>query len=144
MMIYVDNLLQGSDTPEEAIFKAEVARDLLKEGDMNLRMFQSNCSAVNEHFENTDTATKLLGINWNLEEDQFIIGWPKVDKCPSTKRELLSFTATPFDPLQILSPCLVHLKLLVHSYPNKCHLVLRWCCSYIFFSKVRESQILRS
>uniref|UniRef100_A0A7E4UVZ8 DUF1758 domain-containing protein n=1 Tax=Panagrellus redivivus TaxID=6233 RepID=A0A7E4UVZ8_PANRE len=113
--IYVDNVIQTADTPEEALSKAEKARTIFAAAKMNLRKFECNNPQVDQLLEGRFTDTKLLGVRWT-KDDHFVIGWPKMDKgIPKTKRELLSFTALPFDPAQLISPSILPLKMIIQD-----------------------------
>lgn len=56
--------------------------------------------------------TKILGMQWNPKSDWFIfkIGFPD-KKC--TKPTMLSCIAKSYDPLGLIAPCILYLKLLV-------------------------------
>ena len=55
--------------------------------------------------------TSVLGLVWNSESDTLAVVVPEFS-CPSTKRELLSALAKPFDPLGLLTPWLIGGKIL--------------------------------
>ena len=59
---------------------------------------------------------KVLGLNWNCVSDECIFRFKALSKLAEslepTKRSLLKVTSTFFDPLGILSPVLVQIKLL--------------------------------
>ena len=59
---------------------------------------------------------KVLGIQWKCETDQFVFGFENiVAKCEAlipTKRNILSILASLYDPLGIVSPIVVSLKVL--------------------------------
>ena len=59
--------------------------------------------------------TKVLGIKWDRMKDEFVFNLESIIAVSSevpTKRDLLSTIASLFDPLGILSPCTVKLKML--------------------------------
>ena len=67
------------------------------------------CTNLNEQ-----TIERILGIIWKIKSDTL-----KVDLVrktfPATKRGLLSQLCTIFDPLGILNPCILELKLIVQE-----------------------------
>ena len=58
--------------------------------------------------------SSVLGMKWDTESDQLAVVIPKFS-CPSTKSELLSAVAKPFDPLGLLTPWLIGGKTLFQS-----------------------------
>ena len=70
---------------------------------------------------------KLLGIMWNSNSDEFIFCFSElidlVSKLPNSRRSLLKVTASIFDPLGLLSPFVIKLKLL---FQTLCHRKLGW------------------
>ena len=73
----------------------------------------ANSSSVTNDATNVN---KLLGINWNNSRDDFTFEFCDliqfVCKLPSTKRSVLKLIASLFDPLGLLSPFVITLKLL--------------------------------
>lgn len=63
-----------------------------------------------------DKHVKVLGTNWNTESDQFLFNFADLidlaRSLPVTKRSLLKLGAKIFDPLGLLSPFVVKLKIL--------------------------------
>ena len=64
----------------------------------------------------SDDETKVLGVNWDPESDQFYFDFSKIyeygKELPITKRSVLKFSAKLFDPIGILSPFVIRLKIL--------------------------------
>ena len=56
-------------------------------------------------------AASVLGLCWDTQSDRLAISIPD-SPCPSTKSELLSAIAKPFDPLGLLTPWLIGGKIL--------------------------------
>ena len=72
---------------------------------------------------------KVLGINWNLNSDTFVI---KLDKITAfardlepNKRNVLRLTAKLFDPLGLISPIMIPIKIL---FQELCTLKYDWDC----------------
>ena len=65
---------------------------------------------------NDGTVTKLLGITWCSQSDEFMFSFADlmafINALPATKRSLLKVTAKIFDPLGFLNPFVVRLKIL--------------------------------
>jgi hypothetical protein len=65
--------------------------------------------------EENDTV-KLLGINWNTTRDEFFYNMSELieyaETLPVTKRSLLKLTAKIFDPLGLLSPVTIKMKMM--------------------------------
>ena len=109
----------------------------MKEGGFNLRKWKTSSTELRDKInsysesseqgtkttdkENTsdkedDTAeTKILGLNWDIEKDLFRFDFSGlvsyVTTLPATKRSLLRISAKMFDPLGLISPFIVKLKL---------------------------------
>ena len=68
---------------------------------------------------NTDAQSKLLGVGWDSVSDELRFNFAElVDQVrglPPTRRSLLKVTASIFDPLGILSPFVVRLKVLFQT-----------------------------
>ena len=54
---------------------------------------------------------KVLGIPWNIKDDELQISFPSVPGVTATRRSVLSSLASVFDPLELLTPALVPAKL---------------------------------
>lgn len=65
---------------------------------------------------NEEKVMKLLGVSWNCQSDELLFNLSDlidyVKSLPVTKRSLLRLTAKIFDPLGILSPFIIKLKIL--------------------------------
>ena len=120
--LYVDDLLTGAETVENA---AALKHDLIKlasRGGFNLRKWSSNCSELTDNYEDNnielshDKSMKLLGIQWNPIKDTitYAISNPKNSK-RFTKRSILSQIAQLYDPLGLLGPILTRAKLILQQ-----------------------------
>ncbi|KHN88744.1 hypothetical protein Tcan_00570, partial [Toxocara canis] len=116
--VYVDNVMIGANTAEEAVRKYKALKQIFLEASMNLREWLSNDEEVNRQFEESDRAegglSKILGIGWNVHSDRLEL---KLKDCTRTnaevvtKRKVLNQLASNYDPLGILSPTLLQGKL---------------------------------
>ncbi|XP_066261359.1 uncharacterized protein [Euwallacea similis] len=125
--MYVDDLLTGADTLEEA---AEIARDIshiLNEGCFKLRKFFSNEKNALRYVESSDSTNqtlnfgenepaKTLGLIWHCQADTLTYNIGTISKeFPVTKRTILAGTAQIFDPLGLLAACIIKAKILLQA-----------------------------
>ncbi|XP_063391167.1 uncharacterized protein LOC134676697 [Cydia fagiglandana] len=123
---YMDDMLSGAATVEEAIAIAKEVTRILKQGGFQLMKWSSNNiefmksidedkRSANAQIElNLDGTIKALGIVWNLGADQFqynlsLSSMPKT----TTKRGILSDVQKLFDPLGWIAPSTVMAKMLM-------------------------------
>ncbi|XP_066589589.1 uncharacterized protein [Prorops nasuta] len=119
---YVDDLLTGADTVEEAIFNASNISKVLKRGCFQLRKWMSNerniiknvtnVEETEEHtFSSIQNSAKTLGLKWNTRSD--IIGYTvQTSKREGvTKRKVLSEISQIFDLLGLLGPVTILAKI---------------------------------
>lgn len=118
--IYVDNVITGVDTEAEAVKFYERAKTLFSNASMNIREWMSNSSKFLENIPIVDRATgktKILGLLWNTENDSLLVYTPQEKEFTNnpTKRSVLKFTASVFDPLGLFSPVLLQAKQFLHK-----------------------------
>ena len=119
---YVDDLLSGTSTIEEATKMQQELSSLLQTAGLTLRKWASNHSAflntIPREFQETQQTFSLenedgvttLGLLWNAQNDQLQVKSNFTQKQPtystaSTKRKVLATTASIFDPLGLESSC---------------------------------------
>ncbi|XP_072398107.1 uncharacterized protein [Diabrotica undecimpunctata] len=124
---YVDDLLSGADSVEEAACICKGVSNILKQGCFELRKFYSNNNDVLKYVESDEVDSlfinfgenenaKTLGITWSPNSDQLIykingsFHTPKI-----TKRIILSEVSQVFDPLGLLAPCILKAKVILQS-----------------------------
>ena len=143
---YVDDLITGGETIEDAFHTFQVAKQALAEGGFNMRKRDSNspelrdkiASELGQTEETTCTEratshliganntqgidqlqTKLLGIFYDSQADEFTFCFSdlttQLSKLPANCRSLLKITASIFDPLGLLSPFVIRLKILFQT-----------------------------
>lgn len=134
---YVDNLLESFETIEEALKISQQIYNIHAEAGFNLRDWVSNSTRVCEKMNassgkvkadvnlNLDELAieKILGMFWAASDDEFVfkVNFNNVNSDivtklrPPTKREVLKATMSQFDPLGILSPVIVHAKILMQE-----------------------------
>lgn len=119
---YMDDLMAGSETVQSAISTATKLTELLEERGFHLRKWRSNSPEFLSRLstKSAEESTleilpveccKALGLLWDSVKDTFIF---KVDlkfNDVITKRNFLSQSAKLFDPLGLLSPCTISIKI---------------------------------
>ena len=73
-------------------------------------------------FQSSSNETKTLGVPWNILTDKLSIPIPKFQQT-LTKRNILSYVASMYDPLGIISPCHVLGKVI---YSKICDEKIPW------------------
>ena len=95
---YMDDICLTFDEREEAVRESARLEQIFSEARMELHKVRITGDASPE--------SSLLGMMWSTETDSLGVTIPDV-KCPTTKSELLSTAAKPFDPLGMLIPWLI-------------------------------------
>ena len=143
--LYVDDLVTGADTVESGLSIYHAVKGLKAEGSFNLRKWHSNSPKLMEkisQFEQgnerdsptaqtlptgTEPESKILGVAWNTHSDELSFCLCELvqyaTSFPVTKRSVLRITASIFDPLGILAPFVIKLKML---FQQLCQDQLRW------------------
>ncbi|UYV76911.1 K02A2.6-like, partial [Cordylochernes scorpioides] len=122
---YVDDLLSGATTIEEAKVLIDDIRKILFSGGFCIRKWMSNVPEVlsgvpealkaHDSYEIGDNSSvKILGINWNPSTDNFTITVNSL-KDVYSKRQLLSDISRIYDPLGWLSPVIISFKILFQT-----------------------------
>ncbi|XP_062713737.1 uncharacterized protein LOC115269020 [Aedes albopictus] len=126
---YMDDVLSGADSVEEAIEAQRQLQQLLQQGGFPIHKWCSNSEEFLEHIPEEDRekklpmeergvneAIKVLGLLWDPGADTlFIANHPKPSAEADqqvTKRTMYSEIAKFFDPLGLVSPVIVLAKLL--------------------------------
>ena len=126
--IYVDDVLSGGHTLDEASQKALETDGLAKSGCLPLRKCVLNDPAVlseipvelhaadSKALNDLSVTTSVLGLSWNPTLDVFNFKVQLFDSVSKfTKRIVLSRTAQVFDPMGWLSPIIINAKILMQS-----------------------------
>ena len=102
--LYVDNIVSGCETEQQAMQHFEEARSLMSSAGFNLRGWASNCKSLNRKAQKVGIANgshlaNILGLQWNITTDHLSL-MPKVnitmDQPMITKREVLKDTLKLF------------------------------------------------
>jgi len=123
---YVDDLVSGAPTTEEAIKLATEISNLLQSGCMNLRKWISNDADVLTalHANATKTESYMvkdsqsvsnLGIIWVPSSDTFTFKLQLLPTDAITKRNVLAQVAKLFDPMGWLAPVIIKSKILIQD-----------------------------
>ena len=130
--MYVDDLVTGGESTSEVDKIKSDSVNLFQRGGFKLHKWHSNEQAletndsINEnelnfakqHLGTKPKETKILGLLWDKGEDSFIIQVPNINK-NATKRNILSTLPSMYDPLGLVSRCLLLGKII---YRNLCDL----------------------
>lgn len=125
---YVDDVMSGFDSVEEAIEACKQLQTILEKGGMTLKKWSSNSleflKSINPELVSTnakfnitiDGTVKALGLSWNLKEDNFhySLNFPPMPK-NITKRTILADLQRLFDPLGWIAPAVVSAKMLIQQ-----------------------------
>lgn len=123
--LYVDDLVSGKPTIEEAKVMKEEAKKILGEAKFTLHKWHSNKQELEDAVVINDDETfakeqlgsskgeeaSILGLSWSKREDKIKVVVPS-DETACTKRGVLSKLAQIYDPLGILSPTTLQGKLI--------------------------------
>ncbi|XP_002741926.1 uncharacterized protein LOC100373242 [Saccoglossus kowalevskii] len=120
--IYVDDVVTGSTNTSEAIQYYHDATQLLATRGFNLRSWSSNDAAIRELAAHdgrgkSDNPVTVLGMKWDTNRD--ILQCKQIE-LPSndpliTKRDIVSYTASLYDPLGLLTPAHIAAKRLIQT-----------------------------
>ena len=123
---YVDDIISGADSDEEAFQLYTQAKSIFRQGGFNLRKFLSNSRTLQTRINaaemspsspSSDLSTdfpsatreeiKVLGVTWDPDSDLLIFDLSAAahDLQP-TKRNVVSLIGRFYDPLRFISPIL--------------------------------------
>ena len=132
---YVDDCLKSVDTVKEGKQLVQRLRGLVSEGGFHLSKWTSThpelldgiplpdrSKAQKETVPGSSLEEHALGVHWSVCPDQ--LGYAvRVPERPVTKRGLLSTLSSVFDPLGLVSPFVLHARLIVQDL---CRLGVGW------------------
>ena len=134
--MYVDDLLSGADTEEEALKFYEESCNILKEAGMELRKWNTNNKVVRNTFisdhvaslgeektfnesKEVEESSKILGIRWSTNTDNFIFQTKDIRNIAEgmrpTKRNIVSLSSRIYDPMGWVSPYIIQVKILIQQ-----------------------------
>uniref|UniRef100_A0A1I7V6A5 Integrase catalytic domain-containing protein n=1 Tax=Loa loa TaxID=7209 RepID=A0A1I7V6A5_LOALO len=113
--LYVDNVIVSLNGTRDALEKYVKMKSIFNEALMNLREFLSNDEEFYAGLPYEDRAmrknTKILGIPWNPCQDIIQAKLNPWTEQELTKRTILQFVASQYDPLGFLVPIMVKFKI---------------------------------
>ena len=120
--MHVDDLNSGDENIHNCYNFYNKPKTKLDQGSFNPRKFQSNLSdleyMINGEINHNSIVTKALGLIWDIHKDNITFAFQNsvalICPCP-TKRQLLSFIASIYDPLGLINPFTFRLKVLFHD-----------------------------
>lgn len=122
---YVDDCLTGTDDLEQSAILCRELTCALKNSGFELRKFCSNHPAVLKYVESenldkpvtlgNDENAKTLGLFWICKADKLIYKINQNFSKRVTKRTILSEISQIFDPLGLLSPCIIMAKIILQE-----------------------------
>ena len=122
--MYVDNLLVSGNDRNELLNIYQQSNVRMQEGGFDLLSWSSNDKNLTERFQNDERACvhnspfeKVLGYNYCPSSDQISIAKfdTKITGTTITKRIVLSYTASIFDPVGFASPISVRSKFIMNE-----------------------------
>ena len=113
--IYVDNVILGATSVEQAYEIYVESKDIFQKANMNLREWISNSIEFLNLLPSVEKSEgcviKAFGIVWNCEDEILQIQSVNVcDEDMTTKRKVLKVIGRIFDPLGFVAPVLFHGK----------------------------------
>ncbi|XP_047741664.1 uncharacterized protein LOC125179586 [Hyalella azteca] len=134
---YVDDLLKSTSDLNEAVNLMQDIKSTLAQGGFNLTGIRSNSRPFLDAFPKTELAQtlkqldftkedlpkeKTLGVLWNADADFFTFAPLQPPGC-SSRRNILSLTASIYDPLGLIAPVIVRGRKI---FQESCRLHLDW------------------
>lgn len=122
---YVDDLLAGRNSEQEAIEIYHELTTMLRRGGFELAKWSTNSAIVNREINGMESVdvdidkeqtNAVLGLKWNstIDSFQFKIKNPPKETEP-TKRSILADIARLYDPIGYLSPAIIKMKILIQK-----------------------------
>ena len=117
---YMDDFIMSFATAEAARGLASNLRTVLQHGGFRLTKFVPNNPAAltalpEEDMEIIQNTTKVLGQTWCLSNDTFTAPTLKTIDTPQTLRQLFSMVSSIFDPIGLLAPFVIQLKVILQN-----------------------------
>nr|XP_047139172.1 uncharacterized protein LOC124815072 [Hydra vulgaris] len=119
LALHVDDLNSGSNDLNQCINFFTKTRDCLHEANFNLRKVESNSMKLEQKIQPLNykqmTETKVLGQSWDKDSDEFTYSFNGITshyKHICSKRDVMKFIASIFDPMGLINPVIVRCKCL--------------------------------
>ena len=126
---YVDDQISSFENLQDAISVVQSVKDVLKTGGFELTKFVSNSEVLMSSISQEDRADELdvmfqdskythavLGVRWEVKSDalKFVVPEFKESESPNC-RSLLSAVAKVYDPLGVVSPVVLPLRVILQQ-----------------------------
>ena len=132
--VYMDDLYISTADVEIAVNFMNSTEECLSLGGFNLTKWNSNSdkfliNVANENLSKPDLPSpqpqQVLGLPWNASTDEYIIENKLFKRFPNdqftTRRKLLKFVASIFDPLGVIAPLTIRLRKILQVAWKKVH-----------------------
>lgn len=124
--MYVDDVISGAETINDAIQMCKDITHVLSTGGFELRKWASNKSELLQSIDKGDhiqyhlqsfgdDSVKTLGLQWYSKTDHLGYQIKNYDSLKVTKRSILSEISQIFDPLGLVSPCIIISKVIMQQ-----------------------------
>ena len=139
---YVDDIITGAHSADEAFELYKQSKDIFRQGGFNLRKFvssdhslQQRIDAVEKPRDSAATSSspavkedlKVLGVTWDPKNDSLVFELSELsasaDALQPTKRNVVSLIGRFYDPLGFLAPFTIRFKIL---FQKLCQSKLSW------------------
>ncbi|XP_050554117.1 uncharacterized protein LOC126911348 [Spodoptera frugiperda] len=122
---YMDDLMTGCTSETEVKRIYSEMNSLLEKGGFQLQKWTSNRMSLLESLKEssgrdleikTDKVTKILGLTWNRNTDEFDYSVKmSPPAAPETKRTVISEISRLYDPLGWIAPCIITSKVFIQK-----------------------------
>ncbi|KAL0870369.1 hypothetical protein ABMA27_005379 [Loxostege sticticalis] len=118
--IYVDNLATGASTEEDIRYIFENVAKILNSACFPLHKILTNASNIQQDEDIGDSISlnkesSVLGLSWSPKPDTLHFSIDIDSNLPITKRSILCMSCKIFDPLGLLSACVIKAKIILQK-----------------------------
>ena len=114
--IYIDNLFVTSNNEIDLLQKKSESIRIFTEAGFSLHKFVSNSAVISDAADDSDNISNVLGMQWDVGADALSVTSGKLGELNSfTKRSVVSFVASVFDPLGFLLPLTIAGRLFIQD-----------------------------
>ncbi|OTF80147.1 hypothetical protein BLA29_000792 [Euroglyphus maynei] len=113
--LYVDDMIFSAQDAIEVETIKQQCKTIFEDASMKLRKWRTSDSELNKQWDDELAESKVLGMEWT-DEDHLQITIPNLNLDePLTKRNLMSFFASIYDPFGLILATTLNMKLLIHE-----------------------------
>ena len=131
--LYVDDVTSSLNNEIEGQQFYEIAKSCLTSASFELRKWVTNDDKLQQYFNykesngnltTNNTNRKVLSLTWCTENDTFVFDFKNLvtlaENLKPTKRNMLRISAMFYDPIALISPIILQLRLIFYKfYPGK-------------------------